>query len=229
MSLPNIIGVSGGFGHGKDAVVSILVERFGYERHAFADCLKLEVKRALTELDYRDYVWNRMPVPCRDAVLTCLAVGDLDPFIKPTTPDMRSLLQLYGTEFRRAQDQDYWIQALFDNTAPGTRVAVSDVRFRNEADLVREKGGQVWRVLRMDAFYAYSDKTRHSSERDLDGYEFDQVIINDGTLDDLEGRVVATLMPPAVMLSALRTLPPSVLTATLRNLDAQTQGYKVQV
>ena len=40
----------------------------------------------------------------------CLALGQLDPWSKPTTQEMRNLLQLWGTEFRREQNPDYWVE-----------------------------------------------------------------------------------------------------------------------
>ena len=58
---------------------------------------------------------------------------------------------------------------------------VTDVRFRNEADAIRARGGVVVRINR-PGIEAPND---HISEHDLDGYAFDYFVDNDGTIEDL--------------------------------------------
>jgi len=64
-------------------------------------------------------------------------------------------------------------------------VVFADVRFQNEAERVRKAGGQIWRVER-DGIEA---PNKHVSEFDLEGYRFDKVLHNYGTLDDLYDQI----------------------------------------
>lgn len=63
--------------------------------------------------------------------------------------------------------------------------AITDCRFRNEADAVKVKGGFVIRVNRPGV----KPINNHDSEVDLDNYHFDYIINNDGTLSDLKDKV----------------------------------------
>ena len=66
----------------------------------------------------------------------------------------RVLLQTLGTEWgRETIDQDIWVKAMkhiltdtmFDEYHP---VVIDDLRFENEAKMVRELGGEVWEIDR---------------------------------------------------------------------------------
>lgn len=58
--------------------------------------------------------------------------------------EIRSLLQWYGTEYRRTQDENYWINRFLDKAlavfARGQQVVVDDCRFDNERWLLKEYG-----------------------------------------------------------------------------------------
>jgi hypothetical protein len=90
----------------------------------------------------------------------------------------------------------------------GSKIVITDARFKNKLDLVRNAGGQIYRVKRGpdpawfdDATNASKDAAAldrmmksgiHESEWRWIDYEFDGVINNDGSLDELR-RVVAVL------------------------------------
>lgn len=66
----------------------------------------------------------------------------------------RVLLQTLGTEWgRETIDQDIWVKAMkhiltdtmFDEYHP---VVIDDLRFENEAKMVRELGGEIWEIDR---------------------------------------------------------------------------------
>jgi hypothetical protein len=58
---------------------------------------------------------------------------------------------------------------------------VTDVRFENEAAMIKLMGGEVWRVKR-PGVEAVND---HISEHALDGYKADRILSNGGTLEEL--------------------------------------------
>lgn len=61
---------------------------------------------------------------------------------------------------------------------------ITDVRFPNEAEAIRNAGGKVIRVNRITSGSLRSDKNPHISECALDDYNFDYVIDNCGTLEE---------------------------------------------
>ena len=65
---------------------------------------------------------------------------------------------------------------------------ITDVRFDNEAQRIKDLGGQVWKVIREG-----SGAGDHVSEQELEGELIDLVIDNNGTLDDLEETVFAAM------------------------------------
>ena len=101
------------------------------------------------------------------------------------------LLQFWGTDFRRKVcGWDFWLKKIEKIlTADSEKnFCLPDTRFVNEAKLIKSLGGYVWRVIRPD--YNVTDrKTSHTSETELDSWDYDTVIINDGTIPDLHKKV----------------------------------------
>jgi len=62
---------------------------------------------------------------------------------------------------------------------------ITDTRFPNEAQAIKDAGGILIRVVRP----GNTPINTHSSETSLDNYPFDHVIINDGSLEDLVEKV----------------------------------------
>ncbi|MDA8151502.1 MAG: hypothetical protein M0003_02105, partial [Acidithiobacillus sp.] len=100
----------------------------------------------------------------------------------------RQILQWWGTDYRRAQRETYWIDKVRDRllSDPGHWV-VTDVRFQNEADLIRELGGQLGLVLRPGV----EPVAGHVSEAYWQSCRPDFQVRNDGTLEDLTATVTA--------------------------------------
>lgn len=82
-------------------------------------------------------------------------------YIKPTSHNVRRLLQWWGTDFRRYNDPYYWVKRWAETKNPTGNTIVDDVRFRNEYDIIKACGGHCIRLI--------SDKTlitvpKHESE-----------------------------------------------------------------
>lgn len=98
------------------------------------------------------------------------------------------LLQWWGTEYRRAQNQNYWVDQWKAAINPKANVVVAtDMRFQNEAAAVKSVGGFTIQVSRKNVDGTpFVDPTRdanHSSETQLDGYNYDyQIIVKTGDL-----------------------------------------------
>ncbi|GAB2704153.1 deoxynucleotide monophosphate kinase family protein [Comamonas sediminis] len=192
-----IIGLTGLEGAGKDSVAHVLLKNRLAFPIAFADPLRAEVAEAYSlqihELTCRV---TKEEDSERLALWRCTngafmqAVIATHPHIDTKAPQSpRQIMRWWGTEYRRAQDQQYWINAMRERLfwadgipLPSTAIVVTDVRFRNEASLIRELGGQIWRVHRPD----HSVDSIHIST--VSGEEFapDQTVINAGDLADLD-------------------------------------------
>ena len=178
-----LIALCGAAGAGKDTVADMLPAR----KLAFADALYREVAQA----------WSveQHVLRCRETkekptgMLSIFACIDdafvvdfhfLDAWMAPRSP--RQILQWWG-DYRRDQDPDYFVK----QTRPDGDTVITDVRFPNEAALVRQLGGQLWQIRRPGY---EAGGTGHAS--DTDGCEFrpDVVLENFGSLDDLRRTVL---------------------------------------
>lgn len=99
----------------------------------------------------------------------------------------RRLLQDLGVACRTHLHPDVWVDAAMADLP--ARVVFTDVRFPNEAQAIVDAGGEVWRVERARCGPAND----HVSETALDGWPFDRVINNHGTLLDLRREVAGVL------------------------------------
>lgn len=165
-----LIGVSGRKRHGKDTFAARLVEDHGFARVAFADPMR-EMALALDPI-------------ISDGWRLAALVETFGWEEAKANPEVRRTLQQLGTEAGRSVLGDsVWVDtAMRHARALGGRVVFTDCRFPNEADAIRDAGGQVIRVNR-PAFP--DDGDPHPSETALDRYRFDDLVLNDGTVDDL--------------------------------------------
>lgn len=89
------------------------------------------------------------------------------------------LLQWWGTEFRRNHfGMNYWVDKLFASIPANLDIAmVSDTRFPNEADGIKQRGGYTVNVQRLredgTQYYSSDRPVDHPSEIALDGYDWD--------------------------------------------------------
>jgi hypothetical protein len=193
-----VIGLAAYKQNGKDEVCKILLKHLpGYVRLAFADPLREEVQAAL---DGSAPFPTDAPMELQRLLNEQIFENDerlarAEPPIhandKPYSDRMRKILQMWGTEYRRAQDDRYWLKAWLSRAAMfhGAKgFVVTDCRFPNEEAFLHFGGGEVWRVDRFQP-----DGDPHPSERFIPVMTVDRVIDNTGTLEDLERRVLEVL------------------------------------
>jgi hypothetical protein len=111
----------------------------------------------------------------------------------------RRLLQLLGTDVcRECIHTDYWVRKWLD-TYSGciledrySVIIADDVRFENEARLIRRLGGL---LLHVDAslrlLLPESDGNEHASEQLPEAVKGDIIVSNNGTIEQLSARVAA--------------------------------------
>jgi hypothetical protein len=193
-----IIGVCGFIGSGKDTIADYLVGFHGYRRDSFAGTLK-DAVAAVFGWD-RELLEGRTPEAraWREQVDAWWAKRLNMPNLTP-----RWVLQYWGTEVcRRAFHEDIWIAALEARLSRRSDdTVISDVRFPNEIQSIRNAGGRIVWVKRgeLPEWYdlavesncgrfnhmktAYPDV--HVSETAWVGTRFDYEIDNNGTIDEL--------------------------------------------
>jgi hypothetical protein len=108
-------------------------------------------------------------------------------------PQVRMLLQNVGVAAREVIAEDIWIISALANVGVDDKIVIADVRFENEAEILKSLGGQIWRVKRLGV----EAVNRHISEIQMDGYKVDQIFINNGTIEDLEN-LIQTRMRNAI-------------------------------
>jgi len=168
-----IIGLSGYARSGKDTVANILVEDYAFERIAFADPIRellLQINPfVIDNTRIYDYVeengWE----------------------LAKAHPEVRRLLQSLGVSMREVVDSEIWIETALRKMEYGKNYVISDVRFLNEANMIDQFEGQLWRVERPEVIATNS----HISESALDNHGFSQIIVNDGSIEDLKEKITS--------------------------------------
>ena len=176
-----ILGLSGAKGSGKDTVAAYLVKTHGFERKAFADPLKKSIA-ALFDIPFSDI--DRLKNHPR-AKMQVVIESEYDESEVEILSDytFRVGLQRYGTEAHRdVFGEDFWLDYTLPvgGYYPGRAIVVTDVRFENEANRVRQLDGYNVRIFRDSA---PEDKDQHRSEN-FD-FPYDLTILNHGDIDDL--------------------------------------------
>lgn len=175
-----IIGLSGYAQSGKDTAGAALVEHLGFERVGFADALKNVLYNLNPTVEVLDGIIRVADHPW------CLPVqAVVDGYgweWAKANSSVRELLQRLGTEAgRHVLGDDVWVRTAMAKVKPGGRYVFTDVRFPNEAQAIKDLGGEVWRIDRRGS----NPVNAHASETELDGWAFDRRIHNQGV--DLTG------------------------------------------
>ena len=103
----------------------------------------------------------------------------------------RTLLQWWGTEYRRNINPDYWVNKLAARLAKEKPeiALIIDTRFMNEVKFIQEYGN----VIRVKRTGLVAPQTPHISEQALINFiGWDAVIENDSTLEVFHERVLFT-------------------------------------
>lgn len=104
------------------------------------------------------------------------------------------LLQWYGTEYRRGvHGSNYWVNIVLKRidylvslkTGGLTRFVIADTRFPNEAQAIKDEGGEAWHIYRENPIEDTGRDPSHISETSLDSWKWDREICNIGSIRDL--------------------------------------------
>lgn len=154
-----IIGLCGYKGTGKSTAAEYLENEYGFVRVNFKDGLVQEIT-------------ERFPILLEELKKTYTLSSIEDLFrIKP--PLMRALMQEYGTDVRRKDDPDYWVNQWVSSVIGGEdNIVTDDVRFLNELTALGDMSGVLIRITRPDV----TTGGEHVSEREQEGFVEDFTI-----------------------------------------------------
>lgn len=106
--------------------------------------------------------------------------------------EIRTLLQLYGTEYRRNQDPDYWVNKVKDiiKANPNQLYYITDARFLNEIQmlhdlnvfivkLITNEQEQMKRIEIRDGLMPTKEQMKHASENEFELFkDYDYIVDN---------------------------------------------------
>jgi hypothetical protein len=188
-----IIGLCGAQGSGKDTVANILISEYGFVKLTFASTLKDVVailfswpRDLLEGLTEESRLWRET---VDDFWSEKLSISGFTP---------RKALQMIGTDlFRIHFNNDIWISIVENNIGamlknnPNTNIVISDCRFANEFTLIKQfPDSHIITILRENNS---TNKIAHSSETEWVNYNFDAILQNDNSIDDLKSNLKSLL------------------------------------
>lgn len=164
---PLLLGLVGAAGVGKDTAATYLNAEYGLHPLGFADPVREMLGVLLNTLGI-DGAWM-----CERALKEQPMPG--------LGLSYRQLAQTLGTEWGRALRPDLWVMCaahtLQQLHMQGDGAVLTDVRFAEEAQLVRDRGGVLVRIDRLSA----APVRAHVSEQGIDAIRVDHVVTNDGS------------------------------------------------
>jgi hypothetical protein len=206
-----IIGLVGAYKSGKDTVGQYIVDNYNGTRYAFADKLKKVCSDVfgipLENFYNQDLKDTFTTIPCVQCALCKSFNANVIKEIAMcwrchlTAPvatwssfwTYRNILQYIGTEGFRTVSPLTWVNfveraIIAASVQDADAVAViTDVRFREEAEMVWKHGGEIWRIKR-PGFGADIAHQSEQGETAIPDAEVQAIILNDGTLDQLKIR-----------------------------------------
>jgi len=219
-----LFAVNGKLAAGKDTVAPAVLEKLGidnavhiYYATALKDEVDLAIRIVFSSTSVREAIERvtlELNVSAEDAAfvvgsLWVLKGGAEEVTARTRTPEIRSVLQFWGTEVRRSKEPLYWVNktllSAISAIAEGNSVYATDVRFLNEVEWAQRVGffvvrlevtaeTQRKRLFERDGIVADKASLNHPSEINLDGHlGFDLIIDNNGSVDKAVEQIVAHL------------------------------------
>lgn len=172
----HLIGIHGKARSGKDTVAKYLVNEHGYVKSAFADPVK-RAAAAMFGLSEEETFSDEL----KEVVIPYWGMSP------------RQMFQKVGTEGGRdVFGDDLWLRRwmkFYDEYHDVSSIVVSDLRFDNEADLIRERGGLVLHLTSNRPSALTTTAAAHASEAGIKFVPGDHRIHNDGSFQALYAKV----------------------------------------
>lgn len=186
------IGLTGFAGSGKSTLARHLVEEHDFLEVSFAD----PIRDALINLDPlvdTSISSDQMTLTAPERLSSVITFAGGWDAAKRSFPDVRRLLQRLGTEAIRSLDPDFWVRVALRKAHSTDRpVVFPDVRFENEIEAIRSRGGIIGRVERP----GIGPVNAHTSETGLTTHPADLAVLNVGDVDQMSehASIVASIV-----------------------------------
>lgn len=177
---PLVIGIAGRARSGKDFTAKAILGHFpGGRRLAFADELKREINGLTGLYGNARNLFKIISSLWDSRVPFWVHFDEYAPLDELCLHGkQRTLLQWWGW-LRRQQDPMYWINKVAKNIPECRYVLITDMRYPNEMEWVKERGGVTVRVKRPDYQPDPADNAAHISETALDDVVMDyELVVN---------------------------------------------------
>lgn len=198
-----LFAMSGKMGAGKDTIgdkICVSLQEKGHKiiSMSYSTPIKKEMSEIINFFNKTNYCieetackFNANP---EEIIEFIRLLNDKD--IYKRTPESRFAIQFWGTDVRRKQNKNYWInksvELMIETINNNQSVYISDIRFPNEADSILDLKGKIVRlevdantrskrIMQRDNLMPTFEQLTHASEISLDDYKFEQIF--DG-LDD---------------------------------------------
>jgi hypothetical protein len=183
-----LIGITGLKRSGKDTIGNYLVEKHNYIRLGFADNLKQACK-IIFGFDEKqlygntketvDEYWEHSPREILQTVGTDLFRNEFGKYLKNMKPNiwMKSLEKKINNI----------VQEYKENKLGKPKIVITDVRFENELEFIRNYNGKIIKVVR-DSI-ELNQYSLHESETFIQKLKTDFTINNNSTLQNLYNHV----------------------------------------
>lgn len=185
-----LVGIGGPKAHGKDTLAGYLASAPGSVVYGMSDRLLrayLQLNPLVVvqpEYDIHDRAGGLIQGHIRARDLVAQA-GFTE---AKRVPEVRETLVILGTHIVRDVAPNAWVDDMRGRVAAalrdGKRVLVTGIRFPNELQLIRDLGGSAVWVERPG--HPVSTNLADPSEHSLTATDFDLVVLNSGTVADLE-------------------------------------------
>lgn len=187
-----LIGLAGRKESGKSELASIC-NKYGYETLSFATPLKTLIANLLgitiADVNKLKNANNTYVLQSMDLIFLSKETDIPIEIIKEKCCDKsfkntRELMQFIGTDLIREYCSDWHINKVREiiETNGDKNFVIDDVRFPNERELIENLGGTLWFVVRPKL----DNVSNHISETALKWQEFDNIIVNNKSLEYLK-------------------------------------------
>lgn len=179
------IAVVGYAGAGKTTASDYIVKTYGYTKVNFKDALVAEMRQNFPRtMEAMIYLLERT----KDGGYYNGVSQGLDPdwLFANKPPVFRALMQEFGTEVRRGDNENYWVDKWKERVADIENLVTDDCRFLNEAQYVRDNGGMILRIIRTDITGAGSHQSEVEQQQIVADYT---VEVGKGQHDTLYAKI----------------------------------------
>lgn len=198
-----LFAMSGKMASGKDTIGDLLSKKIGesmiVKNVSFGYLIKKEIDDIVNYYkiaESKEDLENKWDANLQDIEELVVILGGYSAFYRSEAA--RSAAQFWGTEVRRKQNNNYWlnlmVEHIIDKVSNRISINVTDARFPNEIELIEDLGGKVVRlevsketqkerISKRDGIKVSDLVLNHYSEVALDNYVFDFSVNGEDDVD----------------------------------------------